>query len=536
MRLRRHPRSARLTTLVAVASISAVVAVAGCTSGTVGGPSGSGDTKELKVATDAEPATFDWAQSTAGATQVAGIQVFETLYAVDAEYGPVPMLASDVPEVSSDGLTYTIPLRDGVKFHNGDTMTADDVVASLERWGQVSSIGQAMFAHVADISSTTPQSVTIKLKEPYDVVRTLAVPVAAAVIMPAKIVEQYGKDTIEDVKDLVGTGPYKLTSWQKGQEYVLERFEDYTGVTGDPGGLAGAKEATFDKVEVSFVPDANTRFESTSTGQYDMALNVPGDLYGQIKSSDSLEAQIIQPYYSQFLLLNTAEPPFDDVRVRHAVALAIDEKAMGENTYGEADLYELSPGIYPQGVGVLSSDVGADTYDQPDVQQAKSLLKAAGYDGEKITFMTSKDIAQVYNASVAVQSQLKDAGFNVELDVVDWATMNGRYTEPKTWGMFSTAFGIGYILPSAHLLLSGHFPFDGWYAASGKMPSLLQDWQSTKTDEEKATVMAEIQEQFYRDQPAVKLGDYAALNAVANNLDVSGMTFYWPTWWNASRK
>lgn len=490
------------------------------------------DKTELAVATDGEPGTFDWQQSTSGATQTAAINVFETLYAVNAQYEPVPMLASAMPEVSDDGLTFTVPLRDDVVFHDETEMDADDVVASLDRWGEVSSIGQAMYEHVEGVTASGDHEIEIVLSEPYDVTRTLAVPVAAAAIMPDAISQEYGIEMIEGVDDLIGTGPFQLTEWSKGDRYVLERFDAYAALPGESDGLAGNKTPSFDTVTVSFVPDANTRLTSTGSGQYDVALAVPGDLHAQIESS-GLETQLVQPFYSQYLLLNTSEPPFDDAQVREAAALAIDPEAVAQASFGNPDLYELSGSLYPAGLGALSGTAAVEDAMTSDVDAAASLLDDSAYDGQPVTFMTVRDEPAFYNATVRASEQLEQAGFNVEIDVMDYATMSSRYTETQTWDLFSTAFGIGYILPSSHLLLSGYFPFEGWYANGDEAAELVDEWHSRATEEERAQVMDEIQAQFFADLPAIRLADYAGINAVSTDIDVSGMSFYWPTWWDA---
>lgn len=526
----------RPSALFAVVAATALTVVA-CSppDGSGGGGSGSGQTDVLKVATDAEPATFDWHQSTAGATQSATIQVLETLYSLDQDYEAVPQLAAAEPEVSSDGLTYVIPLREDVTFHDESTMDAADVVASLERWGEVSSNGQPMFEHVDSISASDTYEVTLVLTEPYDVVRSLSVPIAAAAIMPEEVVEEYGKDVIEDVADIVGTGPYKFTDWRKGQSYEMERFADYKEAdNGAEGGLAAAELGTYEKVEVSIVQEPATRFQSTASGQYDVGLSLPGDVYDQFESQQAIDSHVIKPHYSQYMLLDTSEPPFDDPTVRKAAALAMDQASLAEATYGSKDLFTLNGAIYPEGMGVLSSTAGITGYDEQNVEEAKRLLAESDYDGEAITLMTSQGLAHVYNFSIAAEQQLEEAGFSVELDVTEWATMNGRYTKPETWDMFSTAFGIGYTVPSSHLLLNGYFPFEGWYAKDDSMTDLLAEWHVAGSDDERVKIMDEIQTQFYQDSPAIKLADYALLNAVSKDVSMDDVTFYWPTWWSVT--
>jgi peptide/nickel transport system substrate-binding protein len=107
---------------------------------------------------------------------------------------------------------------------------------------------------------------------------------------------------------------------------------------------------------------------------------------------------------------------------------------------------------------------------------------------------------------------------------------------PETWDLFSTAFGVGYIVPSSHLLLSGYFPFEGWYGKDDAMAAIVQRWQSAGSEQQRTALLGEIQAQFYRDQPAIKVTDYSGLSAAAPSVDLSGMSFYQPTWWNVRAK
>ncbi|MGW2512151.1 ABC transporter substrate-binding protein [Streptomyces scopuliridis] len=496
------------------------------------GAQGSGSADVLRAATDLEPATFDWHQSTSSGTQLAAIQVLETLYSLDKTYTPVPQLASAMPTVSRDRLMYTIPLRKNVVFHGGDAMTADDVVASLQRWGRVSGTGQAMFEHVDRVRATSNSEVQITLSSPYDVVRVLAVPISAAAIMPAKVLKKVGDDPIDDVTQIVGTGPYKFTEWSKGQRYVLERFSDYHPAdNGASGGLASARPATYKRVEVNFVTDATTRLQSTNSGQYDIGLKIPGALYNDLKNATNVSPKAVSPFYSSFLMLNTAQPPFGDPQVRRATALALDRKSLADTTYGMSSLYTLNGALYPHGMGPLSTQAGITSYSQ-DVGKAKSLLEESGYNGEPVRLVASKDVLEEYNASIAVEQQLQAVGFNVKIDVMDPATITDRVHKRTGWSIRITAFGVGYVLPSSHLLLNGHYPFEGWYGKDGAIKGKLAQWDTATSDEERSRVMDGIQTQFYQDVPAIKLNDYAMIVAVSHTVDFGDQSFYWPTWWS----
>lgn len=511
-------------------SLAAVVGLVltGCAPGI--GVNGTGSV--LRVATDLEPPTIDWQQSQSSATQMLGVQVLETLYSLDQSYMPVPQLASAMPTAASDGLTYTIPLRRGVEFHDGSTMTPTDVVASLERWGRVSKNGQSMYQHVKQTRAISDSEVQLELSSPYDVVRALAVPISAAAIMPAKVLENVGVNLIGNVAQMIGTGPYKLTEWSRGLRYVLERFADYHAANnGATSGIASARPATYQRVEVNVVVEPTTRLYSTLAGQYDVGLKIAGELYDSFKGASNVSRRTVLPFYSQFLMLNTSKAPFDNLKVRQAAALALDRKAISEATYGSPDLFTPGGGIYPTGTGVLST--GRTGYSQ-NIDQAKKLLQESGYDGSPVSFMTNRDIVELYNGSIATAQQLKAVGFNVSIDVMDPATMTSRVGQPKSWDLFSASYGAGYVLPSAHLILNGYYPFKGWYGNSGPIKTQLDRWNTATSDQERGEVMRDIENQFFEDTPAIKIADYAAVEAVSNSVELGDQGFYWPTWWSVT--
>lgn len=510
------------------AACATLLAVAAC-----GGTADEGESGVLQASVSAEAPTLDWHRGPAGATQQVAVNIFETLYAVDENYRPVPMLAADYPDVSDDGLVHTIELREGVTFHNGETMTAADVVASLRRWGAVSVIGQGLFDQVEEIVALDDRTVEITLESPNnDLVRVLAVPVSAAAIMPRSVLDEVGEDLIEDDDKIVGTGPFMLKEWARGSYYELERFDDYAVDDRPHGGLAGDKQPSLAGVRITFNPDAGSRLAGIETGQFDLAVELPGDYYDRVADSDAFNVTTVSPFYSAFVLLNTSRPPFDDPAMRQAAHYAIDAERTMEIMMGHESMYELSGGIYPEGMDILHTDAAAEDYLTHDPQRASQLLDDAGYDGEEIVYMTSQAIPIIYDAAVAIAQDMNEAGFNVRLDVSEWADVVSRLDQPDTWDMFGTAFGVGYIAPSGHQLLSGYSPFEGWYALGDAAQEILDnDWQAAETDAEREAVMAKLQAQFYEDRPAIKLGDYNRLSVSTPDVVTESPDFYWPTYW-----
>src|SRR5690625_4495416 len=180
---------------------------------------------ELNVALNAQPPTMDPMFSTAVATRDVTRLVYETLLTIDSSFQAQPMLAESVE--TDDNQTYTFKLREDIKFHNGDEMTAEDVVASMERWMQLSSSAIETFG-TAKFEAVDDYTVTMTLEEPISVtLDIIASPGQAAAIMPKEIAEAAGEDELDE---FIGTGPYKFVEWVQDQYIHLEKYDDYSSL------------------------------------------------------------------------------------------------------------------------------------------------------------------------------------------------------------------------------------------------------------------------------------------------------------------
>ena len=178
--------------------------------------------------------------------------------------------------MSDDGMVYTFKLRQGVKFHNGEEMKADDVVASMNRWLELSAkantlIGGSVFEEVDDytVKMTANQASS-------DIIMILASPIQFAAIYPKEVVESASE---EGITEYIGTGPYKLAEWKQDQYVKLERYEDYQPSPNASTGLADAKDVVSDVIYFRVVTDSATRIAGVENGQYDIAEDVPLERY-----------------------------------------------------------------------------------------------------------------------------------------------------------------------------------------------------------------------------------------------------------------
>ena len=489
------------------------------------------ETEIVEVAVTAEPASFDWHAMTAAATQQPAVQIYETLYALDRNFVGVPMLAADYPEISDDNKEYIIPLREGVMFHNGEEMTAEDVVASLERWGELSRGGGRMFQYVDAIEILDEYTIKIDFLQPYaPMVNTIATPVQASGIMPKSVIDVVGSEVIEEDEYIIGTGPYKLARWERGSHYLLERFEDYSVLDSDDGGLAGQKIAYAKEVKVNFASDPSVRLNGLLTDMYDYVEELAGEDMSTIENAGYV-TQIVKPYYNRIAVLNTSKPPFDDPMIRKAAALAVDCEQVMLSITGHPDLYELDGAIYMPEHKALYTEAGTEDYNANDIDRASQLLEEAGYAGEPVVFFTTRTYDWQIKASNVVVSNLTSAGFNIQTEVMEWTTLLERRGDIESWDVVQTALGAGYMEPGTILYFTGSWPFEGFYAKDDKVDNLLSEWNEAFSPEERISLIEAMQIQLYEDQPIIKYGNEFLLNGYSPNLE-ENMEFYQPTFWN----
>ncbi len=483
----------------------------------------------IHVATNAEPGTIDWQSSTATATRLVAWHIFEGLFALDRNYEVKPLLAQGYA-VSPDGLRYTIRLRQGLKFHNGQPVTADDVVASLERWGKLSSGGQETFKAIKQVKKVDDGTIEIDLGRAFaPLITNLGDPKQAAVIMPKSVVEASG---LKPATELVGTGPYIFKRWTPGQEIVLARNPGYVSRTEDWGGITGRKVAYADEIDFFPVTDPQVRFSGVSTGQYDLALELPQDLYPKVKADPHLTADIVRVFSWTGVVFNKAHGVFTDQRLRQAVLFAMKPADLMAAAIGPKTFWQLDPGLFfPEQKGVYSR-AGAEIYNHQNLDRARALMKEAGYHGQKIIVMSTKDYTWNNNTAQVLVPELQAVGFSVEPQVYDWPTLLSRRAKQDLWDIFLTGFSPS-IDPTAIIFFGSTWP--GWYK-SETLEQELAKWSSTPVSDAAARkkLMDQIQTTFYTEVPVAKIGNYFGLE-VYNNTRLHGYTSYfdvrfWNTW------
>jgi len=476
----------------------------------------------IDVATIGEPPTLDPMASTADLVGIVTQHMFETLYTFDAQWGATPLLAAALPTISEDGKTYTIPLRTGIKFHDGSVMTSADVVASLERWMKIATRGKQAAEVIESVVATDDATVTISLKTPYaPLVALLSFNNAAAIIIPAANASQ------DPLESFIGTGPYKLQERVPDQYIQMVRFEDYQPLAGESDGYGGARHQYLDEIRFVPVPDPNTRIGVAMAGQYDYVDQLPVESYQQI-SDGATDPVVLAPFGWPVFMMNTKEGLNSDIRVRKAIQAALAPEDMMLAAFGSEDFFSIDAAWYPEGY-VWHTEEGTAAYKpQGDTETAKALLAEAGYDGSPLRILTSRQYEFHYKMALVAQAYLEAAGFKVQLDVVEWATLTTNRADPALWDIYITH---SPFLPEPSLMGIMSDTSPGWWATDAKHAA-VEAFNAESDPAKRVDLFVDVQKVIYDEVPGYKVGNFNAL--AAQNPALEGVTpAPWPYFWNA---
>lgn len=524
MKSKMWPRIVAVAVCMALLLMGCGSSGSGSDSGEAGdsGSESGGDASELHVAIAANPPSLDPPSVNSNIVGGIGVHVYESLFAMNQDYEPTPVLA-DSYEVSEDGMVYTIKLREGIKFHNGEEMTADDVVASMNRWLEVSPkantlIGGSVFEKVDDYT------VTLTVNEASsDIIMILASPIQFAAVYPAEVVE---KATPEGIDEYIGTGPYKVAEWKQDQYVKLEKNADYQPSEGEASGLAGDKTGVCDVIYFDVVTDTSTRIAGIKNGQYDVAEEIPLDNYEELSQESGVKLSVDRGGTLN-LFLNTTEGIMADENMRQAVLAALNCDDILMASYGNAELYELNAGWCVPTDAQWGTDAGSEYYNQQDAKKAEELMKKAGYNNEPLVLVTTEDYAEMYNATLVVQEQLKQAGFNAEVETYDFSTFMEHRADPKQFSMYITSNSYNMLPIQLSVLDSGWAGLDAPEVAEG-----IEAIRQAESDEEAAAAWADLQTFLYEYGAATVLGHYTGVTAMNENVDgVNYLRFN--TYWGA---
>jgi peptide/nickel transport system substrate-binding protein len=378
--------------------------------------------KVLRVAPITDVQMLDPVFGSAWVNVVAGQMLYETLFAWDSKLVPKPQMVERWT-TSADGLTWTFVLRDGLKFHDGSPVTSADVVPSMQRWMQLAN--PTMRAVTASLAAPDAKTVVWTLNKPFPLM--LDAIGAAPSRMPAIFRAKDLAEPDKPVQTGIGSGPFRWNAGMRlaGSRAVFDKNADYLPRAEPPDGLAGGRVVKVDRVEWQVIPDPATVAAALQRGEVDLWERPSIDLVELLAKNPAIRMQKLTPIATQSMLRpNSLYPPFTDVRARQALNYVIDQGDQMAAGYGDESIWKRCNSFFICG-SPYGTEVGAEGFKQ-DFAKARELLKASGYNGEKLVFISTKDIPWIGNQAEVSAEALRKAGFNIEMVWSDWASTAQR--------------------------------------------------------------------------------------------------------------
>jgi peptide/nickel transport system substrate-binding protein len=466
-----------------------------------------------------------------------GYLIYDTLFSMDAK-GEIKPQMVDKYEVSKDQLAYTLHLRDGLSWHDGKPVTAEDCVASIKRWAAKDSMGQKMMGFVKDMQVVNAKTFKIVLNEPTGLVLgALGKPSSNVPFMMPKRVADTDPNT--QISDFTGSGPFvfKKDEWKPGDKAIYAKFDKYKPRAEAPSGLAGGKVVKVDRVEWKWIPDHQTAINALLAGEVDMLESPPHDLYPVLKADANVRLMNANPLGNQYTFrFNTLAKPFDNAKVRQAVFYAFNQDDFLKAVIGDPAYYKTCKGFFPCG-SPLSSTKGMEGLLESNFEKSKALLKEAGYDGTPIVLMHSTDLAVLTNLAPVAKSLLEKGGFKVDMVSMDWQTLVARRAkkDPPTqggWHAFLTSWVAADILNPVmmgFMNASCDKAMFGW--PCDKEIESLRDQFARETNPGKQKAIAEAVQVRETQYPThIPLGQWYGAFALRKNVDgvlEAPVTVFW---------
>lgn len=485
----------------------------------------------LKFVPQANLANFDPIWGTQYVVRNASQLVWDTLYGMDSTLTPKRQMVES-EEVSSDGLTWTFKLRPNLKFHDGEPVLAKDCVASITRWSNRDPMGLALKAIQQELTAVDDRTFKWVLSKPFPKMFLALGKVGTPVcfIMPERIAKT---DPFKQIDEYVGSGPMKFarSEWKPGAIAVFEKNKDYVPLNAAPNWLSGGKVINFDRIEWIIMPDPATASAALQNGEIDWWESPIADLVPLLKRNRNIKVDIADPLGNiGSFRMNHLHPPFNNIKVRKAVQMALSQEDYMHAVVGSDDsLWKPLPSFFTPGTPLYTEEGGEPLKGKRDYDAAKRLLAEAGYDGFPATCVIGQDQPAVKAMGEITADLLKKIGIGVDFVATDWGTVGQRRAsknEPGKggWGMFHTWHaGADCASPVGNIGIKagGEKAWFGW-PDNPQVEKELATWYDSKSIDEEKAIIARVNKLAMDHVVYIPTGFYYSYQAWRSNL--SGIT------------
>jgi peptide/nickel transport system substrate-binding protein len=493
----------------------------------------------LRYVPQSDLTVIDPVLTTAYITRTHGLMIYDQLYGLDAQLRPQPQMVEG-HTVEQDGKLWTFTLRPGLVFHDGEPVRGRDCIASIKRWAQRDSLGQALMARTAELAAPTDRTFTIRLNRPYGaMLDTLAkVGPPALLIMPERLA---ATDSSKAITEVIGSGPFR---WKGDERVVGDRvvYEKFAGYKPREGGAAewaaGPKVVHVDRVEWRVMPDPGTAASALQNNEVDWWENPTNDLLPLLARNRDIVTELAGPLGTLGTgIFNHLHPPFDKPAVRRVVLEAMSQEDFMIAAAGtDPSLWKAGIGVFTPGTPMANDAAMGAITGKRDLEASKRALIAAGYKGERIVLMAPSDQPVLAALGEVCNDLLKRLGMDVDFVVSDWGTLVQRRASKAApdkggWNMFNTTWaGLDMVNPVVTQVLrtSGDKGFFGWPNIP-EIEALREAWLDAPDLPAQQRIAAELQTVAMREVPFLPTGQYFYKTAYRSSLkDVpKGLFVFW---------
>jgi peptide/nickel transport system substrate-binding protein len=480
--------------------------------------------------------------NTALVTRTHGMLVFDQLYGLDENFNPQPQMVEG-HVIENDGRTWTITLREGLMFHDGTPVRAQDCIASINRWTQADVLGRNIRALTQEITALSDRVFQIRLSKPFPLLATaLAKPSSFCPVMPERLASQ---PPTTQVTEVVGSGPFRWVASERlaGSRAVYQRFDGYKPRPGGtPSFLAGPKIAHLERVEWHTLPDAATAAAALQQGEVDWWESPAPDLVPLLRRRDNIAVEVKDRAGTMGMIrFNHLQPPFDNPAIRRAFLAGINQADYMTAVMGsDPSLWNARCGFFLPGSPLASEDGLEAMNGAPDYDKVKRDLEAAGYKGERVVFMVPTDFAVLNAQSEIAGDMFRRVGITLDYQASDWGSVASRL--PNQGGLDSGGWSVwANIIPGvialnpatqSYVRGPGKAGTYGWPELP-KVEALRDQFMDAQGPEQQKRLVRELQLQAFQDVPYLPTGLYFQPTAYRKN--VTGIPAGFPLFHNVRK-
>ena len=481
----------------------------------------------------ADVASPDPIWSSTYATRTSALAVFDTLYGVDEALVASPQMVEG-HVVEEEGSRWSLSLRYGLVFHDGERVLARDCVASIARWGKRDAFGQQLLAATDELRAADDRTIIFRLKRPFPMLPdALARPSSlVCAMMPERIART---DPYSQTPEVIGSGPFRYVARERvpGARVVYERHAAYRPrPEGAPSFTAGPRIAHLDRVIFNVMPDPAAAAAALQVGEVDWIEQPLIDLLPLLRRSRDITVEVKDRfgYLGQFRL-NHLHPPFNSAAVRRVILAAISQTDCMKAVVGnEESIANSRVGVYTPGLPVeTDAGMAAAPATPADFAALKRALAEAGYKGERVVMLAAAEVPRITAVCEVTRDVLVRLGINLDYVQADWGTIGARTTSKEPierggWSCYCTYVGgIDAMSPAMHSALRGNGVRGGppGWPTSERIEELRARFVLAPDPAAQKAVARELQLQAWQDVPFVPLGQF--IQPVAYRKVLTGM-------------